>query len=454
MDWNVFPLPPFQWLSTAPYTGFFPGKKGLRQGDLMSPALFLLCMKFFSRLIKRKTSNSEFNFNSKCEKLKITHLLFADDLILFFRGDLPSIHILMECLREFRNVSGLAVNTTQSSIFRQASKIMSLMEFLQGQSLLEERFSSGTLAFPMEKRLSVTDYSPLVDRIANSSSVFGSKSSHFQRLSSRRSTGSVGISFGTLREHQLLGRKFFIRRKRVDSVSRHIKSWNNALLARVLWKIHRKADMLWVQWINNVYLRGVSIWDWQPKKGDSPLLQRLADIRNRVVTAFGSSEATIQHMSGWSMPRDSRRPKPMSTSGRNSQDSLGKQQSGRHLSSRSTHSSYGLDYGDNSLHATDLRSYKRKNHARCASTPMNRPSTFSLSVPSVTMYGLISSNGLASTDVCPPTSVRSSGSRTRRLAPLCRTKRDISLWHARSTAFGGTATKSSLKSQFQILRIL
>ncbi|KAL0445946.1 UNVERIFIED_CONTAM: hypothetical protein Slati_1722500 [Sesamum latifolium] len=62
---------------------FFLGKRGLRQGDPMSLALFLLSMEYFSQLVKRRTSDSEFNFHLKCEKLKITHLLFADDLMLF-----------------------------------------------------------------------------------------------------------------------------------------------------------------------------------------------------------------------------------------------------------------------------------------------------------------------------------------------------------------------------------
>ncbi|KAL0350116.1 UNVERIFIED_CONTAM: hypothetical protein Sradi_4160800 [Sesamum radiatum] len=85
------------------------------------------------------------------------------------------------------------------------------------------------------------------------------------------------------------------------------RSWHPAypdvergLLARVFWNIHRKADTLWVQWVDAVYLKGGSVWDWQPKKGDSPLLQRLAKIRSRFITAFGSSEAAIQHMVGWS----------------------------------------------------------------------------------------------------------------------------------------------------------
>ncbi|KAK4415031.1 hypothetical protein Salat_2610200 [Sesamum alatum] len=73
-----------------------------------------------------------------------------------------------------------------------------------------------------------------------------------------------------------------------------------ALLARVLWNIHRKADTLWVQWVNSVYLRGGSVWEWQPKKGDSPLLRRLADIRDRLITAFGTTGAAVESMAAWS----------------------------------------------------------------------------------------------------------------------------------------------------------
>ncbi|KAK4421401.1 hypothetical protein Salat_2090600 [Sesamum alatum] len=57
---------------------------------------------------------------------------------------------------------------------------------------------------------------------------------------------------------------------------------------------------LWVQWVNSVYLRGSSIWDWQPKKGDSPLLRRLADIRDRLITAFGTTGTAVESMTAWS----------------------------------------------------------------------------------------------------------------------------------------------------------
>ncbi|KAL0322612.1 UNVERIFIED_CONTAM: hypothetical protein Sangu_1880500 [Sesamum angustifolium] len=108
-----------QWHSTAHSMGFLRERKGLDREIQCHRAYSFLCMEYFSRLIKRKTTDSDFNFHPKCEKLKITHLLFADDLMMFSRGDLPSVHILMECLQEFRDVSGLAVNTSKSSILQQ-----------------------------------------------------------------------------------------------------------------------------------------------------------------------------------------------------------------------------------------------------------------------------------------------------------------------------------------------
>ncbi|KAL2248485.1 UNVERIFIED_CONTAM: hypothetical protein Sindi_2700800 [Sesamum indicum] len=357
--------------------GFFLGKKGLRQGDPMSPALFLLSMEYFSRLVKRKRSTSDFNFHPKCEKLKITHLLFTDDLMLFSRGDLPSIHVLMEYLQEFRDVSGLTINTSKSSIFtvgiqnEELDGILAWMEFARAA-----------------QRLSVTNYSPLVDQIANCISKWTSKSlSYAGRLELIRSV-ILGVEYFWLQVFPLpaaviekihrLCRNFIWNSRRAPIAweeichpkeegglgIRHIQSWNVALLARVLWNIHRKADTLWVQWVNGVYLRGASIWDWQPKKGDSPLLQRLAEIRNRVVTDFGSPEAAIEQLTRWSTPRV---PK---------------------LARQPWKAAIWKAFILPKLATMDRLGFlQEEDCAHCASIPRNRPGTFSLSVRSATSFG-------------------------------------------------------------------
>ncbi|KAL0368410.1 UNVERIFIED_CONTAM: Retrovirus-related Pol polyprotein from type-2 retrotransposable element R2DM [Sesamum calycinum] len=382
----------------------------------------------FSRLIKRNTSNSDFNFHPKCEKLKITHLLFADDLMLFSRGDLPSIHMLMECLQEFRDVSGLAVNTAKSNIFTAdiqddiLDEVLAMTEFARGH--IPVRYLGIPLA---AQRLSVTDYSPLVDQIAGCIRKWTAKSLSFAGRLELRYPGSgvllapsLPSPMAVVEKIHRLCRAFLWNSKRAPVAweeichpkeegglgIQHIQSWNVVLLARVLWNIHRKADTLWAKWVNEVYLRGASLWDWQPKKGDSPLLRRLAVIRDRIITDFSSTDAAIQHMAEWtdskglvtSKAYEYFRPK------------LPRQPWKASIWKAFILPKYSfilwLGLGERLATKTDLPSYMRTHPTPCALTVRNRPNIYSLNAPSVPMFGRISDCGLASPDVCQPFSVQ------------------------------------------------
>lgn len=63
---------------------FFNGKCGVCQGDPLSPYLFIVCVEYFSRMLKQCTHQSDFNFHPKCSALRICHLAFANDI--FFLG--------------------------------------------------------------------------------------------------------------------------------------------------------------------------------------------------------------------------------------------------------------------------------------------------------------------------------------------------------------------------------
>jgi hypothetical protein len=61
--------------------------RGLRQGDPLSPYLFLLCAERLHSHIKKAESNGDIQGVSLCRGgPKITHLFFADDKLLFHKG--------------------------------------------------------------------------------------------------------------------------------------------------------------------------------------------------------------------------------------------------------------------------------------------------------------------------------------------------------------------------------
>ncbi|XP_020266817.1 uncharacterized protein LOC109842337 [Asparagus officinalis] len=66
--------------------GYFKGDRGLRQGDPLSPYLVILCMEYLSRSLNLLKHDKSFKYHPKCAKVKIAHLIFADDLFLFSRG--------------------------------------------------------------------------------------------------------------------------------------------------------------------------------------------------------------------------------------------------------------------------------------------------------------------------------------------------------------------------------
>jgi hypothetical protein len=77
--------PSFSISLNGSLVGYFQGKKSLSQGDPVSPYLFVLAMEILSRLLEdMAVANPRFSFHPRCSSLKLTHLCFADNLLIFF----------------------------------------------------------------------------------------------------------------------------------------------------------------------------------------------------------------------------------------------------------------------------------------------------------------------------------------------------------------------------------
>ncbi|KAL0444981.1 UNVERIFIED_CONTAM: LINE-1 reverse transcriptase [Sesamum latifolium] len=104
-------------LNGSPH-GYFRGARGLRQGDPMSPYLFVLVMEVLTLLLRQIIDqDGGFSYHWKCEEMQLCQLGFADDLLLFSKADTSSVHIFKRALAVFADLSGLWLIFTRAISF-------------------------------------------------------------------------------------------------------------------------------------------------------------------------------------------------------------------------------------------------------------------------------------------------------------------------------------------------
>lgn len=104
-------------LQNGNQTEYFFSKR-LRQGDPISPLLFVLCMDRLSHLICDEVQRGCWKpvYTSK-EGPHISHLMCANDLLLFGVASVSQAECMLGCLNTFLEAFGGKINRAKSSIF-------------------------------------------------------------------------------------------------------------------------------------------------------------------------------------------------------------------------------------------------------------------------------------------------------------------------------------------------
>lgn len=92
--------------------------RGLRQGDLLSPYLFLMCTEGLHGIINLAANNDEIWGVSICRTgPRITHLLFADDSLIFCRAKEAECQKLLDLLAIYEKASRQKINRLKTNLF-------------------------------------------------------------------------------------------------------------------------------------------------------------------------------------------------------------------------------------------------------------------------------------------------------------------------------------------------
>lgn len=145
---------------------FFQSKRGLRQGCSLSPYLFVICMNVLSHMLDKAAIGNQIGYHPRCKNILLTHLCFADDLLVFTDGSKRSIEGVLKIFHEFEVMSGLKISLEKSTLFtagistNQEQDIITSFPFESGK--LPVRY----LGLPLlTRRMTATDYMPLVEKV-------------------------------------------------------------------------------------------------------------------------------------------------------------------------------------------------------------------------------------------------------------------------------------------------
>ncbi|CAA0811789.1 Uncharacterized mitochondrial protein AtMg01250, partial [Striga hermonthica] len=99
-------------------SGYVLPSRGIRQGDPLSPYLFIIMAELLSALVSASVASGDFiGLKLSRNGPALSHLLFADDSLFFCKASVDQTALLLNLLEKYRLFTGQTVNMLKSAVF-------------------------------------------------------------------------------------------------------------------------------------------------------------------------------------------------------------------------------------------------------------------------------------------------------------------------------------------------
>jgi len=142
--------------------------RGLRQGNPLSPLLFILAIDPLQRLLNNAT-DSRLLSKLKGRYTRLRTSMYADDAVVFLNPKKEDVSNFAQILQKFAESSGLSTNVQKSSVILIRCEQINLEDVLEGLPATRTSFPIKYLGLPLSvTRLRRVDYQPLADKATGS----------------------------------------------------------------------------------------------------------------------------------------------------------------------------------------------------------------------------------------------------------------------------------------------
>lgn len=282
-----------QCISTTRYTlsfnaachGYFEARKGLRQGDPMSPLIFVAAMKYLSCILSKVADKEGYKFHDRCETLKLNNLMFADDVLIFCHGDYRSIYYMLQGLALFSISSGLFPNPEKTALYCHGMEAREVKRIVDVSGYKLSRMPFHYLGVPISmKRLNKDDESKLIEKMTSRIRTWSTRNlSYAGRIMLINSVlmaiqtywSQIVVLPNKIFKSIINVCRAFLWKSKADFAGlgaiawehicypkkagglglRNLRCWNKAVMLKHVWALDQKKESLWLQWIHHVYLK-------------------------------------------------------------------------------------------------------------------------------------------------------------------------------------------------------